>query len=246
MAVGCLVTPISCWFFAGYLILSAGKNKMSDDLLLLKLLGRDFRDNWPSWKIKILGALSKWRNQLLIDLSKLLVLALCVWGGYIVFLYYLQSIWLVFAETPMGQIFATRVSPEMVTAITDVLDLELSQVATSCVINILLITVPVGVFSKFLGLYRRTFLNRGFMGYLFWAGLCTALSAELLPITEGSALQGDAAIYFLPALGLLAGAFALSARLVPEFTVVFEFAAFIRERSKIIKIRDQPYERQEI
>jgi hypothetical protein len=221
---------------------------MNDDcLLLLKLLGRDFRDNWPFWRKKFKASLTKWRNRFLADLSKLIVLALCVWGGYVVFLYYLQSIWVVFAETPMGKIFATQVSPEIVGAIASILDLELSQVALNCVINILLITVPVGILLKFSGLYRLAYLNRGFIGGIFWGIVCTTASAELLPIVGSSVYpKGNAAIYFLPTICLLAGSFGLSAWLVPEFTVVFEFVEFLRERVQIIKIRDLPYDSQDI
>lgn len=219
----------------------------TDNLLLLKLLGRDCRNNWPFWKIKFQRSLAKWRNEFLAGLSKLIVLGLCVWGGFVVFLYYVQSIWAVFAATPMGEIFATRVAPEIVVAITAVLDMELSHVAFACVINALLITIPVGILLKFSGLYRLAYLNRGIVGAIFWGSVCTAASAELLPIVDSSAyLQGNTAIYFLPTVCLLAGSFALSAWLVPEFTIVFQFIEFLRERLRIIKIRDLPYDRQEI
>lgn len=218
-----------------------------DNLLLLKLLGRDLRDNLPLWRKKARGSLAMWRNLFLADLSKLILLGLCVWGGYVVFLYYLQSLWVIFAETPMGKIFATRVSPEIVIAITAVLNLELSQVAYKCVLNSLLITIPVGIVMKFSGLYRFTYQNRGFSGAIFWGIVCTMVSAELLPIVETSGyLRGNAAIYFLPTICLLAASFCLSALLVPEFTVVFKFVEFLRARVRIIKIRDLPYERQEI
>lgn len=191
--------------------------------------------------------MAKWRNKFLADLGKLIVLVLCVWGGYVVFLYYLQSIWVVFAETPMGIIFATQVSPGIVVVISSVLDLELSEVAYDCVINILLITIPFGVLLKFSGLYRLAYLNCGIIGNIFWGIVCTAASAKLLPIIgSGGDLQGNAAIYFLPTICLLAGSFALSAWLVPEFTVVFQFVEFIRKRLQIIKIRDLPYLRQDI
>lgn len=221
---------------------------MSDEsLLLLKLLGRDFRDNWPVLKNKLQRSLAKWRTKFLTDLGKLIVLALCVWGGYVVFLYYLQSMWVIFAETQMGRIFATEVSPGIVVAITSVLDLELSRVAYDCVINILLVTVPAGVLLKFSGLYRLAYLNRGVIGNISWGIVCAAVTAELLPIVGSSGyLQGNAAIYFLPTICLLAGSFALSAWLVPEFTVVFQFFEFLRERVQVIKIRDLPYDRQEI
>jgi hypothetical protein len=214
-------------------------------LLLLKLLGRDFLDNWPTWKNKFLRSMTKWRNRFLANLSKLLVLALCVWGGYVVFLYYLQSIWVVFADTPMGKTFATQVSPGIVAAITGVIAMELPQVAYACVINTLLITVPVGFLLKFSGLYRLTYLNRGLSGAIFWGIVCAAASAKFFPIVGSSAyLQGNALIYFLPSVGLLNGSFGFSAWLVPEFTVVFELVEFLRERVQIIRIRDLPYYRQ--
>lgn len=221
---------------------------MSDDkLLLLKLLGRDLRDNWPFWQKRFQGSLVKWRNKFLADLTTLVVLGGCVWGGYVVFLYYLQSIWAIFVETPMGNIFTTQVSPEIVAAIVGVLDMELSKVAFECVINILLITVSIGVLLKFSGLYRLAYLNRGFIGNVFWGIICSIASAELLPIV-GSAgyLKGNFALYFLPTICLLVGSFGLSAWLVPEFTVIFQFNDFLQERVQIVKIRDLPYPRQEI
>lgn len=191
--------------------------------------------------------MAKWRTKFITDLGKLIVLALCVWGGYVVFLYYLQSMWVIFAETQMGRIFATEVSPEIGVGITSVLDLELSRVAYDCVLNILLVTVPAGVLLKFSGLYRLAYLNRGVIGNISWGIVCATLTAELLPIVGSSGyLQGNAAIYFLPTICLLAGSFALSAWLVPEFTVVFQFVEFLRERVQVIKIRDLPYDRQEI
>lgn len=221
---------------------------MHDDrLLLLKFLLRDFRDNWPFWKKNLQRSMAKWLNLFLVDLSKLIVLGLCVWGGYLVFLFYLQSIWVIFVETPMGNIFATQVSPGIVLVITSVLKMELSQVASASVINTLLITIPVGFLLKFSGLYRLTYLNRGFVGGILWVLICTAASADLFPIVESSGdLQGNSAIYFLPTICLLAGSFALSAWLVPEFTIVFKFFEFISERLQIIKIRDLPPLRQDI
>jgi hypothetical protein len=213
-----------------------------DNLLLLKLLFCDFRDSWPVWKQIIKRSLSKWCNSVLAQLSRLIVLALCVWGGYVVFLYYLQSIWVIFNDTQVGKVFASEVSPEIVVAISAVIDMELSQVAYQCVLNILLITVPVGVLLKVTGLYRLTYLNRGFVGGIFWGIICTEICAKFLPIVELSGyLHGNAVIYFLPTIGLLAGSFGLSAWLVPEFTVVFQFIEFVRERMQIIKIRDLPY-----
>ena len=85
----------------------------NENLLLLKLLGTDLRNNWPVWKKKHLNALTRWRNELIVDSTKLLVLLFCCGIGYLVLLYYLQSIWSVFAATPMGNTFATRVSPEL-------------------------------------------------------------------------------------------------------------------------------------
>lgn len=221
---------------------------MPDDrLLLLKLLSRDFRDNWPFWKKKFQRALAKWLNMFLADLSKLIVLVLCVWGGYVVFLHYLQSIWVIFVETPMGNIFATQVSPGIVVVITGVLGMELTQVANACVINTLLTIIPVGFLLKFSGLYRLTYQNRGFIGAIFWGITCTAVSADLFPIVGSSGhLQGNSAIYFLPTICLLSGSFALSAWLVPEFTIIFQAFEFISERVRIIKIRDLPYLRQDV
>lgn len=219
---------------------------MDDDNLLL-LLGHDFRINWPAWKKELRVSLARWRSKFLTDLAKLIILGLCVWGGYVVLLYYLQSVWSIFVETPMGKIFATQVSPEVVVAITAVLEMKLTQFAFACVINTLLVMVLIGVLLKFSGLYRLTYLNRGFVGHLFWGIICTAASAELLPLVESAAsLKGNAVMYFLPTICLMAGSFALSAWLVPEFTVFFEFVEFIRERVQIIKIRNQPYNRQEI
>lgn len=217
------------------------------NLPLYKLLGRDLWDNRPVLAKWFWKSLAKWRNEFFADLAKLLILAICVGVGYLVFLYYLGSLWAVFADTPMGNVFATRVSPAIVAAITVVLALDLSHVAFNCVINTLLITVPIGILLKFTGLYRLFFLNHGFSGAIFWGIVCTMASAKMLPIVGASgSLSGNVVIYLLPSISLLVGSFNLSARLVPEFTIVFEFVEFIRERLQIIKIRDLPYDRQEI
>jgi len=216
------------------------------NILLLKLLGQDLLGNRPTLRAIFRKASAKWRNEFLTDLSKLVVLLIFVWGGYLVVLYYLAAAWKVFADTPMGNIFATQVSPGIVVAITAVLDLDLLKIASICVQNTLLITLLIGLLLKFSGLYRLAFQNRGLLGVIFWGAACSTACARFLPIVENSgALPGNAAIYFLPTVSLLVSSVNLSARLVPEFTIVFQVGSYFRERLQIIKIRDLPHDQQE-
>lgn len=213
------------------------------NLLLFRLLLRDLRENWPTFKKRFLFSLARWRNEFLLELSKFLVLTICVWGGYLVALFYLAALWAVFADTPMGNIFATRVSPEIVTAITSVISLDLQDVATACVLNSLLMNLLAGLFLKFSGLFRMAVQNRGLLGVMFWAAIATAGVAHTLPIVGmPDSLPGNAVIYFLPTISLLSGCYNLAARLVPEFTVVLQLVGFLRERLQVIKIRDLPSE----
>lgn len=215
-------------------------------LMLLKLLGRDLQDNGPALRAEFRKSLAKWRNEFLTELSKLVVLVVCVWGGCLVGLFYLAALWKVFADTPMGNIFATQVSPGIVVAITAVLDLDLSQIAYECVRNTLLITLLSGPLLKFTGLYRLAFQNRGLIGVMFWGAAYSAVCAVTLPLVAISeALPGNAVIYLLPTVCLMTSSVNLSALLVPEFTIVFQLRGFLRERLQIIKIRDLPYDRRE-
>lgn len=216
------------------------------NLLLLRLLVRDLWINGPHWRQQYRKALARWRNGMLTDLSKLLLLVLCVGLGYVVLLYYLQSLWMVFADTPSGNIFATRVSPEMEGSITAILGLDLVQIACDSLRNTLLVTGLLGILLKFTGLYRLLYQNRGFVGGAFWGSICIWIGATLLPIVAWpDAFRENAALYLLPTFALLAGTFSVAARLIPEFTVVFEFFELIRKRLAIIKIRDLPYEHPE-
>jgi hypothetical protein len=210
-------------------------------LLLLTLLGRDFRTNWPFWKKKVLISLARWRNEVLSEICKVLVLLLCTGIGYLVFLYYLQSLWAVFSNTPMGNQFTTNVSPEFVEVISEILSLELSRIAFSSVLNTFLVTFAIGIVLKFSGLYHLTYLNRGIVIATSWGIICMAAAAMIFPFIFGpDALQENSAIYFLPTFCLLTNCFKLSAKMIPEFTVCFKFSEFLRGRIMIIKIRDFP------
>lgn len=210
----------------------------NDNTLQLKLLRHDLRGNWPLLKNHFQKSLAKWRNDFFSDLAKLLLAAVCVGFGYLVILYYFDSLWAVFSATPMGEIFATRVSPETVLAINSVLELELSQVAFAGLSNSLLIIVGLGVCLKFSGLYRLTYLNRGYPGVICWGLICSVLSAKFFPIVEAAEfLQGNTFIYLLPTICLLSIGFSLSSRLVPEFTVVWQVRDYLQERSRISRIR---------
>lgn len=218
----------------------------SGKLLLLKLLVRDLFRNWPALQAGIFKALAKWRNDVLAELTKLVVLLVCVWSGFLVVLIFAAALWAVFADTPMGEIFATRVSPDLVTTITSVLKLDLLRLAYECVLNTLIATFLIGLGLKFTGLYRLAFQNRGLLGVTFWGIACTAVGAAVLPIIEtAGAMRGNAVIYFLPTICLVHGSVNFSARLVPEFTVIFRFGDFLRGRLQIIKIRDLPYNHKE-
>jgi hypothetical protein len=213
----------------------------NQNLLLLKLLNQDFRNNWPSWKTNLQNSLAKWRNEIITDLSRFLLLLLCVWGGYLVFLYYLQSLWEIFSSTPMGSIFATQVSPEFVDWLTVILDLDIFSLAGNSFLISLAVTIVIGLLSKFTGVYRLTYLNRGVFSWGFWVLICISVSTELFPIiAPPDSFRVNAVLFFFPVSFLLAGSFRFSSRLVPEFTVVFQLIGFLRERLAIIKIRDLP------
>jgi len=136
----------------------------NQNLLLLKLLCLDFRDNWPLWKTKLQRSLSKWLNAVAGELGRILLLGLCAWGGYVVFLYYLHSLWEIFASTPMGNIFATRVSPGIGEYLSMTLDLDIVSLACDSVFMSLIFTVLIGICLKFTGVSRLTYSNRGFVG----------------------------------------------------------------------------------
>jgi hypothetical protein len=216
------------------------------NLLLLKLLGQDFRNNWPFWKIKLRKSLTKWRKEVVAGLGSIILLGLCVWGGYVLVLYYSYYVWEIFSNTPMGEIFARRVSPEIGNYLTMILDLDLFELARDCVSLSLLATVAVGILIRITGILRLTYANRGVLGWSFWVMVCVALSAELSPVIPAPySFQENVILFILPVSCLLAGSFRLSSGLVPEFTIVFQLTTLIRERLDVVRIRDLPFDQSE-
>jgi len=192
-------------------------------------------------------ALLKWLRGVSADVSKLLLLGLCVVGVYVLVLFYLQSLWEIFANTPMGNIFATQVSPEFVDDLNLIFDLDPFRLAGNTVLNCLMITVVMGILLKITGLFRLIYLDRGVSNWIIWVMIGVAVSTELLPVIRGAdTYRVNLALFLLPVTTLLSGGFRLSSRLVPEFTVVFQLRDFLKERMAIIKIRDLPCDQPDI
>ena len=204
-------------------------------LLLLKLLGRDLRNNWPAWRSKWRWSLVNRLNRIGADLVKVAILILSVW------LAYLMIFWELFSRTPIGNVFATRVSPGIDEYFRDVIGPDLAGLALNSITFTLQITFTVAIFAKFTGVYRLAYQNRGLISRLGWVAFCTFIAAGFFPLLpQPASLRDNAALYFLPSACLIAGVFDLAGNLAPEFTVVFTLAEFIRERLRIIRIRDLP------
>ena len=209
--------------------------------ILEKLLPNEFigylAQKFPEWRPGVNRAEIKtkaWLNKLSTEIIKLAFLTVAIGLIYIVCLYYLRSIWHLFANTMVGSRFAMSVNPAMAAEISRVLALDLRFLGLTIMVLSLYVSLAAGVISQLVMLRRFFYIGRSFLIKLVWASVITAIVADKLGNYFPIDINLSFGLCFLPTMGIFSSVLVSAGRLLPEL----DLPLFIEEYRKRREIQD--------
>jgi hypothetical protein len=206
-----------------------------------KLLLQHFAEEKDVLKKNLIKNFQAWMRKSLTIIVKLAFLAVIVWGGYAVILYFIKALWGAYLYTPMGSIFSKKVSTSLYYSISNILNHDLINLSYNAVGNALLTALLLGLCIRFLGILRYLYWGQGIVNRVVWGVICTAIAASEITGSSFASLQLSYMekffLFIIPVFCIFMLCFELAATLSPEFTLLFDCKNHLKQKISIVKIQ---------